>query len=68
MSISHLNFFTNQMYDKMSDFYESHFDEKGAPLSAEELSGALSLCDEMIERLKEVSVVYGSSIPEEKQP
>jgi hypothetical protein len=67
MSINHLNFFMNQMYDRMANFYESHFNDKGAPLSPEELGGALSLCEEMINDLKEVAEVYGSSIPEEKQ-
>ena len=67
MSVTHLNFFMNQLYDKMADFYESHFDEKGAPLSPEQLGGALSLCEEIIENLNELAEVYGSSIPEEKQ-
>lgn len=67
MSTTHLNFFMNQLYDKMADFYESHFDENGAPLSPEQLGGALSLCEEIIENLNELAEVYGSSIPEEKQ-
>ncbi len=64
---THLNFFMNQVYDKMAEFYEAHFDEKGAPLSPEELGGTLSLCEEIIENFKELAEVYGNSIPEEKQ-